>query len=367
MTPEPPEPPEPFEPFDPALAAADARAAPSVTRPASRLGLPLGIAGILALGGLTFAGLYKPASTPSATGDLPITTRAPSSSADLPAAPVLAPIPQPTPAPVVEPDYIPPPPAPVLPAAPPAPPRQPTPALIVDLTPGDKTVDPAAAAAAARPGTPERLSQAETFAARIGRTAPETVGVDRMTSTDAIVAQGTIVTAVLETAINSDLPGLVRAVVSRDVRGFDGTRVLIPRGSRLIGQYSNGVALGQSRAFVIWTRLLRSDGVSVQLGSAATDPLGTAGIGGKVNSHFLRRFGAATLLSVITSGLDYFSNRNQGTQVVVGSSTQANQLAGIALQREIDVPPTIKVAQGTPVRVFVAKDLDFAGADAKRP
>lgn len=354
---------------DDALAAADARAAPAVTRPASRWGLPAGIAGVLALGGLTFAGLYKPASTPSATGDLPITTRSPSTSADLPAPPVLAPIPQPAPAPIVEPDYIPAPaPVPQLPPPAPAPPRQPTPALIVDLTPGDKPADPAAAAAnAARPGAPERLSQAETFAARVGRTAPETVGIDRMNSTDAIVAQGTIITAVLETAINSDLPGLVRAVVSRDVRGFDGTKVLIPRGSRLIGQYSNGVALGQSRAFVIWTRMLRADGVSVQLQSAATDPLGTAGIGGKVNSHFLRRFGAATLLSVITSGLDYLSNRNQGTQVVVGSSTQANQLAGIALQREIDVPPTIKVAQGTPVRVFVAKDLDFAGADGKRP
>ena len=139
--------------------------------------------------------------------------------------------------------------------------------------------------------------------------------------------------------------------------------MLIPRGSRLIGQYSSGVALGQSRAFVIWTRLLRNDGVSVQLGSAATDPLGTAGLGGKVNSHFLRRFGAATLLSVITSGLDYLVNTAQaGNSVTVGSPTQATQLAGIALQRDIDIPPTIKVAQGTPVRVFVAKDLDFSGS-----
>jgi len=174
---------------------------------------------------------------------------------------------------------------------------------------------------------------------------------------------------VLETAINSDLPGQVRAVVSRDVPGFDGTRVLIPRGSRLIGQYSNGVALGQSRAFVIWTRMLRSDGVSVQLGSAGTDELGTAGLGGKVNSHFLRRFGAATLLSVVTAGLDYIGGggRGGGSTVVVGSSGQANQLATVALQREIDIPPTIRVAQGTPVRVFVAKDLDFGEQRTRRP
>ena len=71
-------------------------------------------------------------------------------------------------------------------------------------------------------------------------------------------------------------------------------------------------------------------------------------------------------MSVITSGLDYLSNRNGGgTNVLIGSSTQANQLAGIALQRDVDIPPTIKIAQGTPVRVFVARDLDFGVAKAK--
>ncbi|MGQ4828530.1 TrbI/VirB10 family protein, partial [Enterococcus faecalis] len=79
---------------------------------------------------------------------------------------------------------------------------------------------------------------------------------------------------------NSDLPGFVRAVVSRDVTGFDGNRVLIPAGSRLIGQYRSGLAAGQSRAFVIWTRMIRPDGVSVALGSPVTDTLGRAGLGG---------------------------------------------------------------------------------------
>jgi type IV secretion system protein VirB10 len=244
------------------------------------------------------------------------------------------------------------------------------PALVVDLTgpPTPAAAEAAAAAAAAADPNAPKLSANEAFFDRVSRQRPETVGTDRLTSTDQVVPQGTVITGVLETAINSDLPGLVRAVVSRDVRGLDGSRVLIPRGSRLIGQYSNGVALGQSRAFVIWTRLLRSDGVSVQLGSAATDPLGQAGLTGKVNSHFLRRFGAATLLSVITSGLDYLVNTAQrGGSVVVGSPTQATQLAGIALQREIDIPPTIKVAQGTPVRVFVAKDRDFALERSARP
>ena len=345
---------------DDALAANDRRAMPAVARPASRLVLPLGIAGVVLLGIGTFAALYNPGSTPAGTDALPVTTRAPTSSADLPPPPVLAPV-----APVVVappsplPAYVPPAPVPVQRVIPAPPPPGPvTPALIVDLSPATR---PAATAAARGDATAPKLTSSEAFLDRVSKTRPETVGTDQLASTDMVIPQGTIIAGVLETAINSDLPGLVRAVVSRDVLGFDGSRVLIPRGSRLIGQYSNGVALGQSRAFVIWTRLLRSDGVSVQLGSAATDALGTAGLGGKVNSHFLRRFGAATLLSVVTAGMEFVANsaRSAGT-VVVGSSGQANQLAGIALQREIDIAPTIKVAQGTPVRVFVAKDLDFS-------
>jgi type IV secretion system protein VirB10 len=326
-----------------------------------------GIAGVLLLGAATFYGLTTARTATTAPDALPLSTRAPSTSADLPPTPALAPaivtyVPEPLPP---EPPYA----AQIItvpapaPYVPPASPRPVTPALIVDLSPPEK---PNAAAAEASAVGSDKLNSNEAFAARVNRTAPDTVGTDKLSSTDLVVPQGSIITAVLETAINSDLPGQVRAVVSRDVRGFDGSRVLIPRGSRLIGQYSNGVALGQSRAFVIWSRLLRSDGVSIQLGSPASDPLGTAGLAGKVNSHFFRRFGAATLLSVITGGIDYLTNRNaNNASVLIGSSTQANQLAGIALQREIDIPPTIKVAQGTPVRVFVARDLDFGAT--RRP
>ena len=354
---------------DHSLAAADASSAPGVARPESRWALPAGIAGVLALGVATFAGLHRPAAPPasadlSASG-LPITTRAPSSTASLPPPPVLTPafvppaaampVPPPAPVTIIAPRY-------TAPLPPPPRPGQSAPALIVDLAAPVKPVDPVAKI----DGTAEKLSSNEAFAARLNRSAVDTVTTDRLSSTDKVIPQGTIIAGVLETAINSDLPGQIRAVFSRDVPGFDGTMILIPRGSRLIGQYSNGVALGQSRAFVIWTRLLRSDGVSVQLGSAGTDELGTAGLGGKVNSHFLRRFGAATLLSVITAGLAYLGNSSSnGNSVVIASPGQANQLAGIALQREIDVPPTIKVAQGTPIRVFVAKDLDFGNVKVK--
>ena len=335
---------------DTALAAMRARAAPAVAQPANRWLLPLGIAGVVGLGFATFAALRSPPAPPpqvvrpvaAAAAPLP----PPPSLAAVPVAPAAMPEPVPEPMP---------PPQPVETT----PERRPStvPALVVDTTANN---DGSAGDAAKAALPPDRLSANEAFADRLTRTAPESVGTDKLSSTDLVVPQGTIIAAVLETAIDSDLPGLVRAVVSRDVRGFDGSKVLIPRGSRLVGQYSSGVALNQSRAFVIWTRVLRSDGVSVQLVSAGTDPLGTAGLGGKVDTHFLRRFGAATLLSVISGGLEYLANTaRSGSQVLVGNVSQANQLASIALQRQIDIAPTIRVAQGTPVRVFVARDLDF--------
>ncbi|MEI6417903.1 MAG: type IV secretion system protein VirB10 [Sphingomonadales bacterium] len=355
--------------LDDALAAARAASLPVVAQPPNRWLLPIGIVVVLALGVGTFAGLR--ASKPETADAAALTTpAAPPAAVDLPPPPVLAPV---NPPPVA----VAPAPAPVaaaapLPAPPPAPERRSTvPSLVFDASAGDRpagAVDPAKAAATAAAAGGDRLSANEVFADRLTRGSPDSVGTDRLSSTNMVVPQGTMITAVLETAINSDLPGLVRAVVSRDVTGFDGSKVLIPRGSRLVGQYSSGIALGQSRAFVIWTRVLRSDGVSVQLVSAATDPLGTAGLGGKVNTHFMKRFGAATLLSVITGGIDYLANTaRSGSQVLVGNVSQANQLASIALQRQIDIAPTIKVMQGTPVRVFVARDLDFAKARERTP
>ena len=203
----------------------------------------------------------------------------------------------------------------------------------------------------------------DTFANRVSQSQAATVFASQLRNTKTIVPQGTVIPAILETGINSDLPGFVRAVVSRDVHGFDGTTVLIPRGSKLIGQYRSAVAAGYSRAFVVWSRLLTPDAVSVDIGSPATDQLGRGGIDGESNSHFLQRFGAAILLSVLTAGLDAAVNSTtpQGsTAVVIGSPQQANNVAAIALQKYIDVPTTITVPQGAPVRVFVARDLDFS-------
>lgn len=208
-----------------------------------------------------------------------------------------------------------------------------------------------------------QASAEERFAEKVAGTAVETSRATRLADVAFVAPQGTVIPAVLETAINSDLPGFVRALVTRDVRGFDGSTVLIPRGSKLIGQYRSGVAVGQSRAFVIWSRILTPEGVSIDIGSPAADPLGRGGLEGETNTHFLRRFGGSILLSALTAGLEAVvgaNTRSTNTAIVIGTPQQATNIASIALQKDIDIPTTITVPQGAPIRVFVARDLDFS-------
>ncbi|MBL6748930.1 MAG: TrbI/VirB10 family protein [Nevskia sp.] len=170
------------------------------------------------------------------------------------------------------------------------------------------------------------------------------------------IAQGKMVPAILETAINSDLPGKLRAIISQDVWSEDGSRKLIRRGSRLAGEYRSGLVRGQTRVFVIWTRVLEPDGTDLAIGSPGTDDLGRAGLTGAIDRHFAERFGAAFLLSLIGSAT---TASQGGNTFVVNTSQGFGQVAQESLQDSINIPSTIYVDQGTPVQVFVARDLLF--------
>lgn len=215
---------------------------------------------------------------------------------------------------------------------------------------------PVAAANPAGAGTAAGGSGAADFASRVGGVGGGPAVARSDIEPKTTVTQGTMIPAVLETAINTDVPGYVRALVSQDVRSFDGTRVLIPRSSRLIGQYQSGLQAGQKRAYVIWTRLIRPDGVSVAIASPGSAFDGSGGIPGKVDSHFFSRFGSAMLLSVI-GGLSTVGSG--GTAVVLGGGQSA---ASTALQQNGQIGPTIRVRPGEPIRVVTARDLDFSQA-----
>jgi type IV secretion system protein VirB10 len=178
------------------------------------------------------------------------------------------------------------------------------------------------------------------------------------------VVQGTLIPAVLESALDSTRPGFVRAIVSRDVRGFDGTRVLIPRGSRLIGEYESDAKSGENRALINWTRLIRPDGATVAIDSPAADPLGRNGVRARVNSHFLERFGGAILQSVLDIGVNAAARAVDSPTVIA----LPGSFGGAASQRiqPQQVTPTLTVKRGTSISIFVARDLDFTGVEQAR-
>lgn len=188
------------------------------------------------------------------------------------------------------------------------------------------------------------------------RNRSERVLASRFENPGYTIPQGTVIPAVLETALDSTRPGGVRALVQRDVMSFDGTRVLIPRGSRLYGEYEAGLQRGQNRALVQWGRLIRPDGVTIALDSPSSDPLGRAGIKGKVDGKFWQRFGGALLNSVFDVGVGLAVRQaSNGVVLALPSSTQNVEVAPTD-----QIQPTLKVKHGTSVSVFVSRDLDFS-------
>ncbi|QPB24460.1 type IV secretion system protein VirB10 [Rhizobium sp. 007] len=190
---------------------------------------------------------------------------------------------------------------------------------------------------------------------------------------DAMIPEGTLIPGILETAINSDLPGQIRAITSQDVYSFDGRRILIPTGTRLIGEYQSEVTRGQKRIFVIWTRLIRDDGVSVRLNSIGTDSLGRSGLTGHVDNKFRERFGASIMLSIVGGAASYLTG--YGSQEASNNSDDAargeeiaretiaqtfSDMANTVLSENLRIPPTISVSQGERIFVYVRQDVDFS-------
>ena len=236
----------------------------------------------------------------------------------------------------------------------------------------------AAAAAPAAQGAPldnAALTQAADNSIRVGDVGPvgETQAVQArvLRTTGYTITEGTVIAGVLETAIDSTLPGMVRAINSADVYSHDGTQLLIPKGSRLVGRYQSSVRRGQVRIFVIWTRIIRADGLSVLINSPGTDPLGRAGLEGDVDTHFFQIFGAAILLSIIDGGIELgiemAREQGSGDRTILQSRPRGlNRAAELALQDSIRIPPTIHVDQGTRINIIVARDLDFEGVELAR-
>jgi type IV secretion system protein VirB10 len=183
------------------------------------------------------------------------------------------------------------------------------------------------------------------------------------------VKAGWEIPAILEQALNSDLPGEIKALVRENV--YDtatGRYLLIPQGSRLIGRYDSEIAYGQDGVQVVWSRVIFPDASTVDLdGMVGMDAQGNAGLRHKVDRHYRRLFGFAALTSLFTAAFEISQRRNQSVLIAPGSSQTASAAVGREMsqtgasitRRNLNVQPTIKVPVGYKFSVRVNQDILF--------
>lgn len=183
-----------------------------------------------------------------------------------------------------------------------------------------------------------------------------------------LLPKGAFLDCTLETALDSTLPGMTTCILATDAFSADGSVVLLERGTKLVGETRGQVRQGSARVYVLWTEARTSKGVVVPLASPGTDELGRAGLPGQVDRHFMERFGAAILVSVIDGAIqaEVASQRGNGSTVVVDPSGSRDIMTEI-LRSTINIPPTVVKPQGDRIQVLVARDLDFRSVYELRP
>lgn len=206
------------------------------------------------------------------------------------------------------------------------------------------------AAGTAEPAAPTELDQLRRGSA-IGR-----ARANRLPDRNFLIVAGAAIPCLLQTAMDTATPGYVTCLIPRDVYSDNGAVVLMEKGTKVLGEYRSSLRQGQNRLFVLWTRAVTPSGVTISLGSPAADALGRAGFDGAIDTHFWERFGGAVLLSVIDGGVYAVAGQDH----VAGATRLPSDAAGIALQNSINIPPSLRKAQGAEVSIFVAQDFDFS-------
>lgn len=184
--------------------------------------------------------------------------------------------------------------------------------------------------------------------------------------------QGSVIPAVLETGINSDLPGQIIATVERDVySSVGGSDLLVPAGSKLVGTYASKVIAGQTRVAVAWNRIILPNGTYVNIGNMpGADSAGYSGFHDQVNNHLWRIFKTSLLLSLVNAGMasastgtgsGYATSNSYTSSAETGMAQTFGQAASQLLQKNINISPTLTIRPGYVFKVVVTGDIVFPG------
>ena len=182
----------------------------------------------------------------------------------------------------------------------------------------------------------------------------------RLPDRNFLIVAGANIPCLLQTAMDTATPGYVTCLIPRDVLSDNGAVVLMEKGTKVLGEYHSGMRQGQNRLFVLWTRAVTPAGVAIRLESPAADALGRAGFDGQLETHFWDRFGGALLLSIIDDGASALASGAAGS--AAGNTVRIpSDAAAVALQNSVNMPPSLRKAQGSEVSIFAAQDFDFSG------
>ena len=193
-----------------------------------------------------------------------------------------------------------------------------------------------------------------------------TVSQDRLANAASpyVVQAGTVIPAALLTGIQSDLPGQVTAQITEHVYDTPtGNFLLIPQGSRLIGQYDSQISFGQKRVLLVWNRIMLPDGKSIVLErQQGADARGFSGLEDEVDYHWWDLAKAAALSTLLGIGAELGSSDEESDLVRAlrrGSQDSVNNTGQQLVRRQLNIQPTLTIRQGFPVRVIVNRDLVF--------
>lgn len=194
----------------------------------------------------------------------------------------------------------------------------------------------------------------------------------RMKNRDLIITKGNVIDCVLETKFNSTVVGMLSCTVTRNIYGASGRVVLIDRGSKVTGEYKGGLEQGQNRVFVLWNRIETPKGVIIDINSPAAGSLGEAGMTGRVDNKFWQRFGGAMLVSLIND-LGKAASQAAAEEAIGGTvrlentSEAAEDMTTAALEKSINIPPSLIKHQGDRLSIFVARDVWFGDVYSLKP
>ncbi len=211
---------------------------------------------------------------------------------------------------------------------------------------------------------------------KLGATSSSQVRATSYGSRDTLISQGKTMEVILETAINTDIPGPLRAIVAMDIYSEAGNNILIPKGTKMIGEYSSASGNDSRRVNIIWKRIIRSDGVDININYPAMDELGGIGVTGDYDSKFIDTLRNSLLISSIQIGGNFFTQKD-GDKIITSvatdgtktTTTPANylnktkivddmkKLFSDYINRAGSLKPTITIDQGTKIVVFCNNDI----------